>query len=63
MAKKDASSGSGCAAILGLALLILTLAWPLFVFHRHWTTSHLINCATNPNAQCRLIKQQDAARG
>jgi hypothetical protein len=50
VAKKDASSGSGCAAILGLALLILTLAWPLFVFHRHWTTSHLINCATNPNA-------------
>lgn len=28
-------------------VLVLTLAWPLFAFHRHWTTTRLINCATD----------------
>lgn len=46
--KVKASNGGGCAAILGLTLLVLTLGWPLFVFHRHWTTTRLINCATDP---------------
>jgi hypothetical protein len=46
--KARASNGGGCAAILGLTLLVLTLGWPLFVFHRHWTATRLINCAADP---------------
>jgi hypothetical protein len=42
-------NGGGCAAILGLAVLVLTLAWPLFAFHKHWTTTRVINCATDYN--------------
>jgi hypothetical protein len=45
--KGKAGNGAGCAAIVGIALLVLTLAWPLFAFHRHWTTSRVINCATD----------------
>jgi hypothetical protein len=48
--KGNAGNGGGCAAILGLVLLVLTLGWPLFAFHRHWNTVSVINCATNPNA-------------
>jgi len=40
-------NGGGCAAIIGLALLVLTLGWPLFAFHRHWTTTRIINCAAD----------------
>lgn len=43
----NAGNGGGCAAIVGLMVLVLTLAWPLFAFHRHWTTTRLINCATD----------------
>jgi hypothetical protein len=45
--KGKAGSGGGCAAIVGIVILVLTLGWPLFAFHRHWTTSRVINCATD----------------
>lgn len=45
--KGKASNGGGCAAIIGLALVVLTLGWPLFAFHRHWTTTRSINCASD----------------
>jgi hypothetical protein len=48
-ASVGASEGKGCAVIVALALLVLTLAWPLFVFHRHWTTTSLVNCANGDN--------------
>lgn len=45
--KGNAGNNGGCAAVIGFAVLVLTLAWPLFAFHRHWTTTSLINCATD----------------
>src|ERR1017187_9638023 len=45
-AKRTSSDSGGCAALVGIALLVLTFAWPLFVFHRHWTTYSLVNCST-----------------
>ncbi len=45
--KAKAGNGGGCAAIIGIVLLVLTLAWPLFAFHKHWTTTRLINCASD----------------
>lgn len=45
-----ASSGTGCAVIFGLVLLVLTFACPLFVFHRHWTTNDTVSCSTDPAA-------------
>lgn len=40
------NSGSGCVVGMVIAL-VLTAVWPLLVFHRHWTTTRLINCATD----------------
>jgi hypothetical protein len=49
-AKGKAGTGGGCTTILGLTLLVFTLGWPLFAFHRHWTTTRVINCATDYGA-------------
>jgi restriction system protein len=45
--RKAKQSGQGWGVIIGLVLLLLILAWPLLVFHRHWTTTRLFNCATD----------------
>jgi hypothetical protein len=42
-----ASAGTGWAIIIGLALLVGILAWPLFVFHRHWDTTEAVSCSTD----------------
>ncbi len=49
-AKKSSDDGRGCLIVVGLALLVLTLGWPLFAFHRHWTTYRTVNCATYSDA-------------
>jgi hypothetical protein len=42
-------SGSGFGGLVALILLILALAWPLLVFHRHWSTSSVVNCSDDPS--------------
>lgn len=50
MAAKRTSSDNGCTGIVALVILVLTLAWPLLVFHRHWNTTETVGCTTDPAA-------------
>lgn len=45
-AKRSSDVSPGCL-IIGIALLVLTLGWPLLAFHRHWTTSYTVSCAND----------------
>lgn len=48
-ATTSASNGNGCGVIIGLILLVLTLGWPLFAFHRHWNTYQTVSCSADPD--------------
>ena len=48
-ATTSASNGNGCGVIIGLILLVLTLGWPLFAFHRRWNTYQTVSCSADPD--------------
>jgi hypothetical protein len=48
------SNSAGCAVIVGLAIVALALAWPLLVFHSHWTTTDTVSCSADPAPSCNI---------
>jgi restriction system protein len=43
--RKAQKQGEGFGMLVGLVVLVLTVTWPLFAFHHHWTTTSVVNCA------------------